>query len=131
MLVSQSKHLKVSLEERGMLELVLKNCRVWEDEACAILDDAQCLFELDDSLHQINSGLMCKVEDLIARIHPAITSGASLGFDFNEISKLEASCSTLQWCKRALSFCNCSPSLEVIFSLDPGYIAAFIWMPHS
>lgn len=115
MLVSQSKHIKVSLEERGMLELVLKNCRIWGYEACSVLDDAQCL--LDNSLHEINSGLTCKVEDLIARIQSAIASGVSLGFDFNEISKLQASYSTLQWCKRALSFCNCSPSLEVTISL--------------
>ncbi|TKY70948.1 Lysine-specific demethylase 5B [Spatholobus suberectus] len=120
MLVSQSKHLKVSLEERGMLELALKNCRIWECEACSLLDAARCLFELDNSLHEINSGLMCKVEDLIARIQSAITSGVSLGFDFNEISKLQASCSTLQWCKRALSFCNCSPSLEDVLEVAEG-----------
>ncbi|KAG4987495.1 hypothetical protein JHK85_030478 [Glycine max] len=118
MLVSQSKHIKVSLEERGMLELVLKNCRIWGYEACSVLDDAQCL--LDNSLHEINSGLTCKVEDLIARIQSAIASGVSLGFDFNEISKLQASYSTLQWCKRALSFCNCSPSLEDVLEVAEG-----------
>jgi len=117
MLVSQSKHLKVSFKERGMLELVLKNCRTWEHEACSVLNDAQCLFELENSLHEIDSGLMCKVEDLIVRIQSTTESGISLGFDFNEISKLQASSSTLQWCKRALSFSNCSPSLEVTISL--------------
>ncbi|KAK7406134.1 hypothetical protein VNO78_07753 [Psophocarpus tetragonolobus] len=120
MLVSQSKHLKVSLEERGMLELVLKNCRIWEYKACSVLNEAQCLFELDNSLHEINSGLMCKVEDLIARTQAAIASGVSLGFDFNEISKLQASCSTLQWCKKAFSFCNCSPSLEDVLEVAEG-----------
>ncbi|KAL2348037.1 hypothetical protein Fmac_002037 [Flemingia macrophylla] len=119
-LVSQSKHLKVSLEERGTLEVILKNCRIWEHEACSLLDDAQCLFELDDFLDEINSGLICKVEDLIARIQSAITSGVSFGFDFNEILKLQACCSTLQWCKRALSFCNCSPSLEDVLEVVEG-----------
>ncbi|XP_027915357.1 lysine-specific demethylase rbr-2 isoform X3 [Vigna unguiculata] len=120
MLVSQSKHLKVSFEERGMLELVLKNCRTWEYEAFSVLDDARCLFELDSSLHQIDSGLMCNMEDLIVRIQSTIASGTSLGFDFGEISKLQASCSTLQWCKRALSFSNCSPSLEDVLEVAEG-----------
>lgn len=118
MLVSQSKLLKISLEERKMIELVLKKCKIWEYEACSLLDDAQCLFELDNIVDGISSGLIFKVEDLIARIQSAITSGVALGFDFNEISKLQASCSTLQWCKRALSFCNHSPSLEVTISLE-------------
>ncbi|ESW30492.1 hypothetical protein PHAVU_002G157500 [Phaseolus vulgaris] len=120
MLVSQSKHLKVSFKERGMLELVLKNCRTWEHEACSVLNDAQCLFELENSLHEIDSGLMCKVEDLIVRIQSTTESGISLGFDFNEISKLQASSSTLQWCKRALSFSNCSPSLEDVLEVAEG-----------
>jgi histone demethylase JARID1 len=116
-LVSQSKHLKVSLEERRMLELVLNNCKKWECEAHSLLDDAQCLFELDNTVHGISSDLLFEVEDLIARIQSAISSGVSLGFDFSDISKLQASCSTLQWCKRALCFCNHSPSLEVTVSL--------------
>ena len=114
--IMKDVHKIVAIQIRKMMiELVLKNCRIWGYEACSVLDDAQCL--LDNSLHEINSGLTCKVEDLIARIQSAIASGVSLGFDFNEISKLQASCSTLQWCKRALSFCNCSPSLEVTISL--------------
>ncbi|XP_027329808.1 lysine-specific demethylase 5B isoform X2 [Abrus precatorius] len=126
MLVSQSKHLKVSLEERRMLELVFKNCKIWECEACSLLDDARCLFELDNSLHERSSGLMHKVEDLIVRIKSAITSGVSLGFDFNEISKLETSCSTLQWCKRALSFSNYSPSLEDVLEVAEGLSHSFV-----
>lgn len=117
MLVSQSKHLKVSLEERTTLELVLNNCKQWECEAQSLLDDARCLFELDYTVHGISGDLMFKVGDLIARIQSAITSGVSLGFDFSDISKLLESCSTLQWCKRALCFCNHSPSLEVTISL--------------
>lgn len=117
MLVSQSKRLKISMEERRTLELVLNNCKIWEYEACSLLDDARHLFELDNTVHEISSDLMSRVEDLITRIQSAIASGVSLGFDFSDISKLEASCSTLRWCKRALSFCNYSPSLEVATSL--------------
>lgn len=100
-----------------MLELILNNCKKWELEAHSLLDDAQRLFELDNTVHGISSGLLFKVEDLIARILSAIASGLSLGFDFSDISKLQASCSTLQWCKRALCFCNQSPSLKVTVSL--------------
>lgn len=100
-----------------MLELVLNNCKMWECEACSLLDDAWFLFELDNTVHEISSGLMFKVEDLIARIQSVITSGVSLGFDFSDISILQASCSTLQLCKRALCFCNHSPSLEVTIYL--------------
>lgn len=99
-----------------MLELVLNNCKIWECEAHSLLDDARCLFESDNMAHGISSGLIFKVENLIARIQPAITSGVSLGFDFSDISKLQASCSTLQWCKRALGFCHDTPLLEVTIS---------------
>ncbi|KAL5098856.1 hypothetical protein RYX36_003183 [Vicia faba] len=120
LLVSQSKHLKVHLEERRTLELILNNCKKWECEAHSLLDDAQCLFELDNTVHGMSSGLLFKVEDLIARIQYAIASGVSLGFDFSDISKLQASCSTLQWCKRALCFCNHSPSLKDVLEVVEG-----------
>lgn len=120
LLVSQSKHLKVSLEERRTLELVLNDCKKWECEARSLLDDGRCLFELDTTVHGISSGLLFKVEDLIARIQSAITSGVSLGFDFSDISKLQASCSTLEWCKRALCFCNHSPCLEDVLEVVKG-----------
>ncbi|CAL0331986.1 unnamed protein product [Lupinus luteus] len=120
MLVSQSKLLKLSLEESRMIEVVLKNCKAWEYKACSLLDDAQSLFELDNIVHGISSGLMSKVEDLIVGIQSTITSGIVLGFDFNEITKLQASCSTLQWCRRALSFCNHSPSLEDVLEVAEG-----------
>ncbi|CAJ2650651.1 unnamed protein product [Trifolium pratense] len=120
LLVSQSKHLKVSLEERRMLELVLNNCKKWECGAHSLLDDVQCLFELDNTVHGISSDLLFEVEDFIARIQSAIASGVSLGFDFSDISKLQASCSTLQWCKRALCFCNHFPSLEDVLDVVEG-----------
>ncbi|XP_054790180.1 lysine-specific demethylase JMJ17-like isoform X2 [Prosopis cineraria] len=112
MLVSQSKLLKISFEEVRMLEIVLQNCKKWECEACSLLEDAQHTFELDDVVHGISSGLMSKVEGLIARMQSSTKSGLSLGFDFDELPKLKATCSTLRWCKKILSFCNLSPSLE-------------------
>ncbi|XP_020978798.1 lysine-specific demethylase 5B isoform X1 [Arachis ipaensis] len=120
MLVSESKLLKVSLGERRMLELVLKNCKLWECEASSLLDDCRCLFELDNCVDGVSSDLMFRVEDLIARIQSAIASGVSLGFDFIEISKLQASCSTLQWCKRALCFSDCPSSLEDVLEVAEG-----------
>ncbi|KAF7810274.1 lysine-specific demethylase rbr-2 [Senna tora] len=117
MLVSQSKLLRVSLKETRMLEIVLKNCNEWESDASSLLQDAQGVFELDDVVHGISSGLMSKVEGLIARVQSTTTSGLSLGFDFDKIPKLKATCSTLQWCKKILSFCNLSPSLEDVLEV--------------
>ncbi|KAK4260587.1 hypothetical protein QN277_003682 [Acacia crassicarpa] len=111
-LVSRSKLVKITFEEIKMLEIVLHNCKEWEAEACSVLEDAQHIFELDNIVHGISSSLMAKVEGLIARMQSTARSGLSLGFEFKEIPKLEATCSTLQWCKKILSFCNLSPSLE-------------------
>ncbi|KAK7251291.1 hypothetical protein RIF29_34347 [Crotalaria pallida] len=73
MLVSQSKLLKISLEERRMLELVLKNCKIWEHEACSLLDDARCLFELDNTVHVNSSGLMSKKSKKLSSSIPELS----------------------------------------------------------
>ncbi|KAI9117961.1 hypothetical protein K1719_011103 [Acacia pycnantha] len=124
MLVSQSKLIKITFEEVKMLEIVLHNCKEWEAEACSVLEDAQHIFELDNIVHGISSGLMAKVEGLIARMQSTTRSGLSLGFEFEEIPKLEAACSTLQWCKKILSYCNLSPSLEDVLEATED-------LPHS
>lgn len=116
MLVSQSELLKVTFEEMRMLETVLTNCREWESHASSLLDDAQGIFDLDDIVHGISNGLVSKVEGLIAKMQSATRSGLSLGFDFDKIPKLKATCSTLQWCKKILSFCYLSVPLEVRIS---------------
>lgn len=113
MLVSQSKLLKIYFEEIRMLEIVLQNCKEWEAEACSVLEDAQHFFKLDNIVNVMIGGLTSKVEGLVSRMQYTIRSGLLLGFEFGEIPKLEATCSTLQWCKKILSFCNLSPSLEV------------------
>ncbi|KAI4315412.1 hypothetical protein L6164_028225 [Bauhinia variegata] len=116
-LVSQSELLKISMEESSMLAVVLKNCKEWQHEACSVLRDARFLFELDNIPKGICSSLISKVDDLIARTLSVKRSGLSLYFDFCEIPELQVTCSTLQWCKKALSFCNISPSLEDVLEV--------------
>ncbi|KAF8412259.1 hypothetical protein HHK36_000220 [Tetracentron sinense] len=116
-LVSQSKYLKISLEEPLMLQSILKDCVKWEHDACSLLDFAESLSNTFDIDARIADGLPTKIEGLIIRIWSAITDALSLGFDFFEIPKLQNALSTLQWCLRALSFCSSSPSLEEVEGL--------------
>ncbi|KAJ7952318.1 Transcription factor jumonji (JmjC) domain protein [Quillaja saponaria] len=117
MLVSQSKLLKISLEERRMLEIILENCKEWEYNAHSLLQDAWSLFELDDNFDGIRDGLTSEIESLITRIDSFSGSGLSLCFAFPQIAKLQHACVTLQWCKKTLSFHTLSPSLEDVLSL--------------
>ncbi|KAI4326962.1 hypothetical protein L6164_019472 [Bauhinia variegata] len=117
MLVSQSELLKISLEERRMLATVLKKCKEWQHDACSVLSDARSLFEWDNIDNEICGSLISKVEGLIARTLSVTRYGLSLHFDFYEIPELQATCSTLQWCKKALSFCNISSSLEDVLEV--------------
>ncbi|KAF4403837.1 hypothetical protein CsatB_003771 [Cannabis sativa] len=116
-LVSQSKLLKVSLRERSMLETVLRDSEDWKSNASFILRDTQCLFDTTE----ISDGLLCdlssKIESLVTRIESVKKKGSSFGFDLDEIPKLEDACSTLQWCKRAFSFCSSAPPFKDVEEL--------------
>lgn len=111
--MSQSNLLKVSLKERRSLQTVLNNCKEWKHDACSLLQDALCLFDVANCGDGLAIGLTSDIENLLPRIESAKTNGLSLGFELNEIQKLEDACSTLQWCKKALSFCSVAPSFEV------------------
>ncbi|RVW16302.1 hypothetical protein CK203_067733 [Vitis vinifera] len=50
-------------------------------------------------------------------IEAILETGLSLGFDFDEIPKLQNARSILQWCNKALSFCSVAPALPGIESL--------------
>ncbi|KAE8055327.1 hypothetical protein FH972_012174 [Carpinus fangiana] len=112
-LVSQSKVLKISLEESRVLEKVLKNCEEWEQEARSLLQDSGCLFGSSN----IGDGLISKMECIISKMECVTKSGLSLGFNFREIPELQGNCSALQWCKKALSFCSGAPSFEDVEDL--------------
>ncbi|KAH9719677.1 transcription factor jumonji (JmjC) domain-containing protein [Citrus sinensis] len=116
-LVSQSKFLKISLKEQTELEKVINNCERWQNHASSLLQDARCLLDKDDIGDGLSNSLVSKIEQLITSMESAANCGLSLGFDFHEISELQNACSTLHWCKKALSFLSVSPSLEDVESL--------------
>ncbi|KAJ6326770.1 hypothetical protein OIU78_013786 [Salix suchowensis] len=116
-LVSHSKLLKVSLDERRMLEMVMKNCDEWQQDASYALQDARCILSTDLNDDGKYSCLLGKVEHLATRMESICKAGLSLSFDFAEIPKLQNACSMLRWCSRALSFCTCAPSSEDVESL--------------
>ncbi|KAK3434357.1 hypothetical protein EUGRSUZ_D01851 [Eucalyptus grandis] len=113
-LVSESKLLKVSLEEKITLETMLENCFRWKQEACSLLQNAECLYDsriVDDGLQD---GLTSQIEGLLLSLDAMIKDGLSLGFDFSEIQKLQNAHSALQWCIKVLQFGSISPSIEDI-----------------
>lgn len=112
-LVSQSKLLKISLEERTMIHSVLKNCLEWEHDSCSLLEEVDCLFNTNNIDNALINGLIPKIEHLVTMIEAILETGLSLGFDFDEIPKLQNARSILQWCSKALSFCSVAPALPV------------------
>ncbi|PON84593.1 Autoimmune regulator [Trema orientale] len=116
-LVSQSKLLKASLRERRMLETVLEDSEEWKDNVCSLLQDTECLFDMTNICCGLISDLTSKIECLVTRIESVKKKGLSFGFDLDEIPKLEDACSTLQWCKRALSFCSSAPPFKDVENL--------------
>ncbi|KAF8033026.1 hypothetical protein BT93_D1803 [Corymbia citriodora subsp. variegata] len=113
-LVSESKLLKISLEEKRTLETMLENCFQWEREARSLLQHAECLFDFRNFDEGMWAGLMSKIEGLLLSLDATIKNGLSLHFDFNEIQKLQNARLALQWCIKALQFKSISPSIEEI-----------------
>ncbi|XP_055961578.1 lysine-specific demethylase JMJ17 isoform X3 [Mercurialis annua] len=116
-LVLQSKLLKITFDERGMIEMVLKNCEEWKQVACSAMHDVGCI--LDSGLihdRQIND-LTAKIELAVTKLQAIKKSGFALGFNFLEIPRLQDACSVLQWCNWALSFSSASPSFEDVEKL--------------
>ena len=114
-LVSQSKLLKISLDERRVLETFLKKCEEWVCDACSLLQDVGRIFNMCNIGDGIGNCVISKVECMVSKVEATMKSGLSLGFNFREIPELQDACSTLQWCKKALSFCSGAPAFEVIF----------------
>lgn len=116
-LVSQSELLKISLEERTKIHSVLKNCTEWAHDTCSLLEDVGCLFNMHNLRNASINDLIPKIGFLITKTESILGTGSSLGFDFEEIPKLQTACSTLQWCNEALSFCTATPTLQVSNSI--------------
>ncbi|KAJ9550078.1 hypothetical protein OSB04_022621 [Centaurea solstitialis] len=111
-LVSQSKLLKIYLEERVLLEDVLHNYMQWEHNACSALNDAEALLNTLD-VSEMSSDLISKIEDQVAKMETIMKAELSLRFDFLVIPKLRETCAVLQWCFRALTFSVADPTLKV------------------
>ncbi|XP_022928863.1 lysine-specific demethylase 5A isoform X1 [Cucurbita moschata] len=116
-LVSQSKLLKVTLDESRTLETVLRNCENWKEGANSLLQDIDNLLNASDIGDGLSNCLIPKIEQLIDRINTAITASLSLDYDFREISRLQSACSTLIWCNKVLSLCHVIPSYQDVESL--------------
>lgn len=112
-LVSQSRFLKIILEQQSMLEKVLEKCMEWQHDAYSLMQAAECLYGVTDIGDGRSNGLISKIEHLVNLLESAIKSGLSLGLDFPEIPKLQNACSTLHWCNKVLSFCYLTPPYEV------------------
>lgn len=113
-LISESKLLKISLQERNMLETVLGHCIVWEQKASSLLHDAVCLINEDALSEEISNTLIKKIECQLPLLKSTIEDGLSLKFEFQLISKLQDAHCTLQWCFKALSFSDVIPTLEEV-----------------
>ena len=108
-LVSESKLLKIYLEERSLLEDVLHNYMQWEHNACSTLHDAESLLNILD-VSEMSSDLIPKIEDQVAKMESIMKGELSLRFDFLVIPKLQETCAILQWCFRALTFSVVDPT---------------------
>ncbi|KAK3012539.1 hypothetical protein RJ639_009330 [Escallonia herrerae] len=112
-LASQSELLKISLEERSMLQTVLEDCVQWENEACSLLRDGECLLGCDDIGDGRSSGLILKIESQVTKIESVVKAGLPLAFEFFVIPKLRDASSTLRWCFKVLCLCAVAPGLEM------------------
>ncbi|KAM7531266.1 hypothetical protein LguiB_034676 [Lonicera macranthoides] len=115
-LVSQSKLLKICLEERYTLQSVLEKCIQWEHAAFSLLENVECLLNTSDISDGSPCGLISEIERQVDTLESVTKAGFSLHFEFLVIPKLQDACSTLQWCFKALSFRAVSPALESNFN---------------
>ncbi|XP_021895289.1 lysine-specific demethylase 5D-like [Carica papaya] len=116
-LVSQSKLLRISFEERQILEKVLKNCEEWEQNACSLLQEAKYLLDTGNVNDATNICLISEIESMLTRLQSTMRSGLSLGFNFRVILELQNAYAKLQWCNKVLSFCSTAPTLEDVETL--------------
>lgn len=113
--------MKISLGERSTLQTILDNCIQWELDACSLLNDTECLLNVNDIRDGSSAGLVSKIERQVASLECVTKSDLCLHFDFVDTSKLKDACSTLQWCLKALSFCDVAPVIEVMDCLFMAY----------
>lgn len=114
-LVTQSKHLKVTLDDLPeRLESLLNLAQSWEQSTWSLLEHSKSLLYIIDSELRMQDQLLWKIEELLEKINSAVEIGLSLGFEFNELPTLENTSLTLQWCLKSLSFCFKTPLLQEV-----------------
>ncbi|XP_021735832.1 lysine-specific demethylase 5D-like [Chenopodium quinoa] len=116
-LVCQSKCLNVKLEEKMLIETVLKNCEEWRCCACSSLKDVEEIFDRKDIFNGLHGDVIVDIEQLRSKVENVADAGQSLGFDFPEISILWSAASTLKWCSKVLMFRFELPSIEDVDNL--------------
>lgn len=129
----ESGDLKVHLEERSLLERVMKKGIEWEQESSSLLQNVENLWHVNIAGEGVASSLIPRLEHHVLSIDTAIKAGVSLGLEFNMIPKLRDVFSMLKWCISVISFSSLVPAYEVIlFSLDnfqdPKYRMGSDWM---
>ncbi|XP_019264663.1 PREDICTED: lysine-specific demethylase 5B isoform X1 [Nicotiana attenuata] len=112
-LVSDSKLLKLSLREQLMIQSLLDTCTRWEQDACSVLYDTECLLNVENIGDEILTR-HGKIEKQIQAIDSVVEAGQGLGFKFDLVPKLQDACYTLRWCFKALSFATAIPTLEEV-----------------
>lgn len=122
-LLEKSKLLKVFVKESDILITVLKNVEAWRSKTALLLASADLLLNSEnawDAVHDKDedmNNLMVKLDQLMAFLQSSIKSGLKLGFELDEITKLEEVSAALTWNLKALSFSSKSPSIEDVESL--------------
>lgn len=122
-LLEKSKLLKVSLKESDILITVLKNVEAWCSQTALLLASANLLLNSQsgwDAVHDNDedlNNLMTKLDQLMTFLQSSIKTGLKLGFELDEITKLEEVSAALTWNLKALSFSSKSPSIEDVESL--------------
>nr|GMD87047.1 lysine-specific demethylase 5A isoform X2 [Ipomoea batatas] len=84
-----SKLLKISLREQPLIQTLFDKCMKWKQDACSLLNDADCLLNVDVMGDQNFSSLSQKLEHQISLVESAIQAAHYLGFEFDMISKLQ------------------------------------------
>eukprot|EP01018_Ginkgo_biloba_P033354 Gb_26073 [translate_table: standard] len=122
-LLEKSKFLRVSLKEPDLLRAALKNAEAWCSQAAMLQASANLLLKSQyawDDVYENSwdrNNLMLKLEELIDSLQCAVNSGLTLGFEFDELTKLKDVSAALIWNLKALSFSSKSPSVEDVESL--------------
>ncbi|KAF2539768.1 hypothetical protein F2Q68_00019424 [Brassica cretica] len=108
-----AKHVLVQLQEPRVLETLLLNCERWQCDNHPLLQETEDLLatvKTDDGKH---STILPKIMDLITRVHSARTSGLSLGYNLEELPKLQTASLKLGWCYKTILLGSSSPSPEL------------------